>query len=549
MSTIVIEGAQVVTLDPQRREFAGHVVAAENRIVAVGPGPAASYDGARVVDGRGCLVTPGFVNTHQHLYQWVTRGLAADATLFGWLTTLYPVWARISEESVYVAAQAALAQLARTGCTTAADHHYVFPRGGGDVLAAEIQAAAEVGLRFHPSRGSMDRGQKDGGLPPDSVVEDRDEILTATEAAIDRWHDPSADSMLQIVVAPCSPFSVSGELMRDAAELARQRGVRMHTHLAETTDEADWCRQTFNCTLLEYAAGIARTADLRAAGSPVGLGVDGAASNEAGSLVEELRHALLFARARGGPQSLDVRAALEMATLDGARILGREADIGSLEPGKLADLAVWNLNTRLVVQEVAVDPDCLDVGGGAQGEDPGQDFFGVGGVGDADGQGGAVCGPDELGVEAFAYAQVADLREGEGVGACGGGEVEQVGGGERTALVAEELLGEVRLQTLLKQREPSAGPNIGSQRHPYAELQMPCEREQPAPQCRIARRAMRDRRPADREHLEFDVGRVHIVREHRTAVHQAVPVVRRHVVAASEEIGDCRDLCLVLVDV
>jgi cytosine/adenosine deaminase-related metal-dependent hydrolase len=386
---IVIDRASVVTLDQQRREFTGHVVAEGNRIVAVGEGPAPVYDGARVIDGRGCLVTPGFVNTHQHLYQWVTRGLAADATLFGWLTTLYPVWAGIDDESVHVAAQAALARLARTGCTTAADHHYVFPQDGKDLLEAEIRAAAEVGLRFHPARGSMDLGKKDGGLPPDSVVEDRDEILAATEAAINRWHDPSPGSMLQIVVAPCSPFSVTGELMRDAAELARRKGVRMHTHLAETTDESDWCRENHGCTPLEYAAqlgwtgpdvwfahgihfddaeikqlgrtgtgvahcpssnarlgaGIARVADLRAAGSPVGLGVDGAASNEAGSLVEELRHALLFARARGGPQALDVRAALEMATLDGARILGREDEIGSLEVGKLADLALWRLDT------------------------------------------------------------------------------------------------------------------------------------------------------------------------------------------------------------
>ncbi|MFF0338853.1 8-oxoguanine deaminase [Kribbella sp. NPDC004875] len=389
MARIVIEGAHVATLDPARREFVGHVVADGNRLVAVGPGPAPAYDDARVLDGRGCLVTPGFVNTHHHLYQWVTRGLAVDSTLFGWLTTLYPVWARITEESVYVAAQASLAQLALTGCTTAADHHYVFPRGGGDLLAAEITAAQEIGLRFHPARGSMDRGQKDGGLPPDSVVEDRDEILAATEAAIERWHDPSPDSMLQLVVAPCSPFSVSGELMRESAELARRHGVHLHTHLAETTDETEWCRATYGCTPLEYAdqlgwtgpdvwfahgihfddaeikhlgstrtgvahcpssnarlgAGIARTADLRAAGAPVGLGVDGTASNESGSLIEELRHALLFARARGGPQALTVRAALEMATLDGARILGRANDLGSLEPGKLADVAVWNLNT------------------------------------------------------------------------------------------------------------------------------------------------------------------------------------------------------------
>ncbi|TDO50614.1 cytosine/adenosine deaminase-related metal-dependent hydrolase [Kribbella sp. VKM Ac-2527] len=392
MSTapIVIDGATVVTLDRERRELAtGHVVADGNRIVAVGAGPAPAYEGARVVDGSGCLVTPGFVNTHEHLYQWVTRGLAADATLFGWLTALYPVWAGIDEESVHVAAQGALARLARTGCTTAADHHYLFPRSGGDLLEAEILAAAEVGLRFHPARGSMDLSFKDGGLPPDSVVQDRDEILVATEAAIDRWHDPSPDSMLRIVVAPCSPFSVTGELMQEAAELARRKGVRLHTHLAETTDEGEWCQDRFGCTPLEYAAqlgwmgpdvwfahgihfddaeikrlgqtatgiahcpssnarlgaGIARVADLRAAGSPVGLGVDGAASNEAGSLLEELRHALLFARARGGPQALGVRAALELATLDGARILGREDEIGSIEVGKLADLAVWRLDT------------------------------------------------------------------------------------------------------------------------------------------------------------------------------------------------------------
>lgn len=235
----------------------------------------------------------------------------------------------------------------------------------------------------------MDLSEKDGGLPPDSVVEDRDEILAATEAAIDRWHDPGPGSMLRIVVGPCSPFTVTGELMQEAAELARRKGVRLHTHLAETTDEADWCHEKFDCTPLEYAArlgwtgpdvwfahgihfddaeikqlgqtatgvahcpssnarlgaGIARVADLRAAGSPVGLGVDGAASNEAGSLVEELRHALLFARARGGPRALDVRAALEMATLDGARILGRDDEIGSVEVGKLADLALWRIDT------------------------------------------------------------------------------------------------------------------------------------------------------------------------------------------------------------
>jgi 8-oxoguanine deaminase len=384
---IVIEGAHVVTVSGE--EFAdGHVVVEGNRITAVGAGPAARAEGARVVDARGCLLTPGFVNTHNHLYQWVTRGLAVDATLFEWLTTLYPVWAGIDERAVHVGASGALAQLARTGCTTSTDHHYVFPREGGDLLGAEITAAREVGLRFHPTRGSMDLGQRDGGLPPDHVVEDRDAILAASEEAIDRWHDPSPGAMLRIGLAPCSPFSVTGELMRESAELARRRGVRLHTHLAETLDEEDFCRERFGCSPLEYVeglgwtgedvwfahgihfddaavkrigdtatgvahcpssnarlgAGIARTRDLRDAGARVGLGVDGAASNEAGSLLEEVRHAVLFARAVGGPTALSVRDGLELATLGGAAVLGRTDEIGSIEVGKLADLALWRID-------------------------------------------------------------------------------------------------------------------------------------------------------------------------------------------------------------
>ncbi len=388
--TLVIEGCAIVTMDLGRREIrTGHVVVDGNRIVAVGEGRAQGYDEGRRVDGSGCLLTPGLVNTHHHLYQWVTRGLAADATLFEWLTTLYPVWAGIDEEAVHVAAQGGLAWLARTGCTTASDHHYVFPRGGGDLLAAEIEAAGRVGLRFHPSRGSMDLGRSAGGLPPDSVVEDRDTVLEATEAAIARWHDPAPGAMVRVAVGPCSPFSVTGELMREAAELARRAGVRLHTHLAETADETDFCRERFGCSPLEYAeslgwsgadvwyahgihfddgevkrigaagtgvahcpssnarlgAGIARAADLRAAGAPVGLGVDGAASNEASSLLEEVRQAVLFARARGGPRAMAVREALEMATLGGARVLGRADEIGSVEEGKLADLALWRTDT------------------------------------------------------------------------------------------------------------------------------------------------------------------------------------------------------------
>ena len=384
---MIVEGAHVVTVTGQEYPD-GHVVVDGNRITAVGAGRARDRAGHEVVDARGCQLTPGFVNTHHHLYQWVTRGLAVDATLFEWLTALYPVWAGIDEQAVRTGASGALAQLALTGCTTAADHQYVFPREGGDVLGAEIQAAADVGLRFHATRGSMDLGRRDGGLPPDDVVEDRGEILAACEAAIDRWHDPSPDAMLRVALAPCSPFSVTGELMRESAELARRRGVLLHTHLAETVDEEDYCRERFGCSPLEYVealgwtgedvwfahgvhfddteikrvgatrtgvahcpssnarlgAGIARTRDLRDAGARVGLGVDGAASNEAASLLEEARHAVLFARAVGGPTALTVRDGLALATLGGAAILGRESEIGSIEPGKLADLALWRID-------------------------------------------------------------------------------------------------------------------------------------------------------------------------------------------------------------
>ncbi len=345
--------------------------------------------GATVVDARGCLATPGLVNTHHHLYQWVTRGHAADATLFEWLTTLYPVWGGLDEESVTAAATAGLGWLARTGCTTSMDHHYVFPYAGGDLLAAEVEAARGVGLRFMPTRGSMDLGRSRGGLPPDHVVEEIDAILEASAAAVDAHHDPSPDSMLRIGLAPCSPFSVTGDLLEESARLARDKGVRLHTHLAETLDEEDFCRERFGCTPVEYleslgwlgddvwlahgihlddtaiaalaasrtgvahcpssnarlGAGICRTRDLRDAGVPVGLGVDGAASNEASSLVEEARHALLFARARGGPEALTTRDALELATIGGARVLGWDDQIGSLEVGKLADVALWRLDT------------------------------------------------------------------------------------------------------------------------------------------------------------------------------------------------------------
>ena len=400
MNTLVLDGAYVATVDPAASEYSsGHVVVTDGIITAVGDGPAPrDLPDARYLDAGGCLITPGFVNTHHHLYQWITRGLAVDDTLFGWLTTLYPVWGRIDAELVNVAATGGLAWLAGTGCTTTTDHHYVFPRDAGDVLKAEIDAAATVGLRFHPTRGSMDLGQSKGGLPPDNVVEDIDAILAATEEAIDTHHDPSFGSMLRIGVAPCSPFSVTGDLLRQTAELARRKGVRMHTHLCETLDEEDYCQQHFGCSPVEYmeqvgwlgpevwfahsvhltdssiatlaatgtsvahcptsnarlGSGIARSRDLRDAGVAVGLGVDGAASNEACALLEEARHALLFARARGGPQALTVRDALDMATMGGARVLGRPDEIGSLEVGKLADIAVWRLDTLAHID--IVDP-------------------------------------------------------------------------------------------------------------------------------------------------------------------------------------------------
>jgi cytosine/adenosine deaminase-related metal-dependent hydrolase len=387
----VIENCAVAAVDAAGTEHeSGHVVIEEDRIVAVGGGPAPEDPGREVrrVDGRGCLATPGLVNCHHHLYQWATRGLAQQATLFEWLVELYPVWALIDEETERAAARAGLASLARSGCTTTTDHHYVFPRGVGDLLAVEVEAAGELGLRFHPCRGSMDLGKSGGGLPPDEVVEDRDEVLAASEEAIGRFHDPSPGSMLRVALAPCSPFSVTRSLMAEAAELARKKGVRLHTHLAETRDEEDFCLEQYGVRPVEYledlgwlgedvwlahcvhlneaeierfgetgtgvahcpssnarlGAGIAPVARLVGAGAPVGLGVDGAASNEAGELRPEMREALRFARLAGGPAALTVREALELATIHGARCLGREAEIGSLEVGKLADVALWRID-------------------------------------------------------------------------------------------------------------------------------------------------------------------------------------------------------------
>ena len=390
MGVTVIEGCAIATVDDTRREIAdGHLVCERGRIAAVGEGAApAVTEGVRRIDGRGKLATPGLVNCHHHLYQHATRGYAQQATLFEWLTALYPVWAHIDGEIVDAAARAALAALARSGCTTTTDHHYIFPRGAGDLLAVEIDAARAIGLRFHPCRGAMDLGQRRGGLPPDAIVEERDAILAACSDAIDRFHDPAPGAMVRIALAPTSPFSVTAELMAETAELARARGVRLHTHLAETDDEEEFCLERFGKRPLEYldslgwlgddvwlahcvhldggeaqrmgstgtgvahcptsngrlGAGIAPVAALLAAGAPVGLGVDGAASNECGELVDELRAALVVARASGGPTALTARQALELATRHGARCLGREDELGHLSVGALADVALWDLD-------------------------------------------------------------------------------------------------------------------------------------------------------------------------------------------------------------
>jgi cytosine/adenosine deaminase-related metal-dependent hydrolase len=411
--TLVIDGCAIAVVDAEGTEYErGHIVIDGDRIVSVADGPAPRDSAiARYVDGHGCLATPGLVNTHHHLYQCATRGLAQEAILFDWLRTLYPIWADIDEDIVGAAARAGLASLALSGCTLSTDHHYVFPRGAGDLLGATVAAAAEIGLRFHPTRGSMDLGQSAGGLPPDTVIEDLDTALAATADAIDRFHDPSPGARVRVAVAPCSPFSASGALMRAAAELARDRGVRLHTHLAETVEEEEYCRELFGRGPVEYmadlgwlgpdvwmahcvwlgdeavrrfaetgtgvahcpssnarlGAGIAPVRRLLDAGAPVGLGVDGAASNEAGELVMELRQALLMARVRpldpggsgasetaaagggqvaapAGPASLTAREALRLATMGGAQCLGWEGELGSLQPGKLADLALWRLD-------------------------------------------------------------------------------------------------------------------------------------------------------------------------------------------------------------
>lgn len=394
MTRLLVRAGAVVQA-PGRPVRAGWVLSQDGAIVELGEGPPPAAD--EVLDLPGCAALPGLINAHDHLYQWATRGYAVNDGLFGWLTLLYPVWAEIDAGTVRAAARSAIGRLLLSGCTLTSDHHYVFPRGRQGIFDALVEAARELGIRFQPCRGSMSLGRSHGGLPPDEVVEDHDAILEDTERVIARYHDPAPGSMCRVSVAPCSPFSVTAELMRDSAALARRHGVHLHTHLAETLDEEAFCREKFGRRPLElledlgwvggdvwYAHGVhfapaeiaklgeTRTGvahcpssnmrlgagacpvpELLAAGARVGLGVDGSASNEDYHLAGEVRQALLLARVRAAIQGrLDAATALHsdqawrLATAGGAECLGRD-DVGVLEPGRRADIALFRVDDLL----------------------------------------------------------------------------------------------------------------------------------------------------------------------------------------------------------
>ena len=386
MSETLIRRAELlVTMDGARRELRGaDLLIRDGVIVALGEGLETTGE---TVEAKGCVVTPGLVNTHHHLYQTLTRAVPGgqDALLFGWLKTLYPIWSRMGPEEMRVSAQIGLAELALTGCTLSSDHLYLYPNGVR--LEDTIEAAAELGLRFHPTRGAMSIGESAGGLPPDSLVEREAEILNDCIRVIDAFHDPNEGSMCRVGVAPCSPFSVSRELMRDAALLARDKGVMLHTHLAENDEDIAYSLAQFGCRPGQYAedlgwtgadvwhahcvkldcseielfarsltgvahcpcsncrlgSGIAPVRQMRDAGIRVALGVDGSASNDAGSLIAEARMAMLLQRVQNGADAMAAREALEIATLGGAQVLGRP-DCGTLEPGKRADIAIWDVS-------------------------------------------------------------------------------------------------------------------------------------------------------------------------------------------------------------
>ena len=386
---LVHSAGLIATVDPNRTEIAdGWVAIHEGRVHSLGSGAAPTA--TRRIDATGCLVTPGLVNTHHHLYQNLTRAFPAmtSAPLFGWLQTLYPLWRAIDRDSIYLSTWIGLAELALSGCTTSTDHLYVHPRGAGDLLEAEVSAARDFGMRFHPTRGSMSLSVKDGGLPPDDVVEDHDEILSASADAVHRFHDRSFGAMTRIALAPCSPFSVTERLMIESAELAERLNVRLHTHFAENSEDDEFSLRAFGCRPMDYlertgwladrtwvahcvmpsddevsrlgrvgvgvahcpssnlilASGVAPTVALRDAGCRVGLGVDGSSSADSASLWLEARQAMLLAKLTSGAASVDARWSLEMATREGAACLGRSGEIGELSVGACADLAIWDLN-------------------------------------------------------------------------------------------------------------------------------------------------------------------------------------------------------------
>ena len=415
MADLLIENAShIATMDSNRTEIYGGWIAITNGFIsgiggastqtastqtadnqaANAPETNTAPEAATTLDATDCLLTPGLINTHHHLYQNLTRSYAPalGGGLFEWLRTLYPLWSRLDEESAYISAWVGLLELAMSGCTTSTDHLYIHPAGGGDVLGAEITAAQELGIRFHPTRGSMSLSQKDGGLPPDSVVESEDKILEESERAVRTYHDPSPGSMLRIALAPCSPFSVTNDLMVATAEMAERLDVRLHTHIAETLDEDDYCLEAHGMRPLELfesvgwagdrawiahcvhpspaevkqlgewqtgvahcpssnmalASGLAPVREMREAGVPVGLGCDGSSSADSGSLWTEARLAYLQGRLRAGLAEIETlmtaREVLEIATRGGAACFGRLGEIGELSVGAAADITAWKLS-------------------------------------------------------------------------------------------------------------------------------------------------------------------------------------------------------------
>jgi len=399
MASLLVKNARLMaTMNAGRREIEnGGIYCEDGFITQVGTTQELPETADEVLDLTDHLLLPGLVNTHHHFYQTLTRAVPAaqDANLFNWLKTLYPIWARLTPEDIYISTKTALAEMALSGCTTSSDHLYLFPNGSR--LDDEIIAAREMGMRLHASRGSMSLGESQGGLPPDSVVDSEEAILKDSQRLIEQYHDPAPGAMTRVVLAPCSPFSVTGELMKQSADMARQYGVHLHTHLAETQDEEVFCEQQFGYRPVGYmesldwvgqdvwfahsvwvnqeeinlyartgcgvahcpssnmrlASGIAPVWEFMSAGVKLGLGVDGSASNDSSHLLNEARQAMLLARVRAGIEGasltgsskpiLTARQALEIATLGGASVLGRD-DIGSLEPGKCADFIAINLN-------------------------------------------------------------------------------------------------------------------------------------------------------------------------------------------------------------